>query len=58
MRDEKQLIKDEINYCTSIVVAKYLFKTEIIDESELESIKIKLKEIYNPARLMMEGEYE
>ena len=35
MRNEKQLINDEINYCTS-VVAEYLITTEVIDKSELE----------------------
>lgn len=58
MRDEKKLINDEINYAIGIVVAKYLHKCEVITLDELEIITKKLKEMYNPATLMLEGEYE
>lgn len=58
MRDEKKLIKDEIDYATGIVLAEYLHKCDVISLNKLEIVIKKLKESYDPATLMIEREYE
>lgn len=58
MRDEKKLIKDEIDYAIGIVLVEYLYKCDVISLDELEIVTKKLKKLYDPATLMMEREYE